>query len=114
MSRYQAIYALNCTILSTFPRIASWLLMACFALFLLTGCNSAAEESATQKTAKKPHATGLVSLTQKEIRSGAIVIEPAVRGKSKVHRDFPARVVPDHLTTAAITAVRSGRVVDIS
>src|SRR5215831_17340378 len=113
MSRYQAIYAWNCTMLSTFPRIASWLLMACFALFLLTGCNSAAEESATQKTAKKPHETGLVTLTQEEIRSGAIVIEPAVRGEFKVHRDFPATVVPDHRTTAEITALVRGRVVDV-
>jgi len=87
--------------------------MGCLALLMLAGCNSAAEESAAQKASKKPHETGLVTLTQDEIRSSAIVIEPVVRGEFKVHRDFPATVVPDHRTTAEITALVRGRVVDV-
>jgi len=87
--------------------------MGCLALLMLAGCNSAAEESAAQKASKKPNETGLVTLTQDEIRSSAIVIEPVVRGEFKVHRDFPATVVPDHRTTAEITALVRGRVVDV-
>ena len=98
---------------STSSRLVFSPVMACLALLLLTGCNSAAEESTTQKGSKKPHETGLVTLTQDEIRSGAIVIEPVVRGEFKVHRDFPATVVPDHRTTAEITALVRGRVVDV-
>ncbi|HKE62983.1 MAG TPA: efflux RND transporter periplasmic adaptor subunit [Nitrospira sp.] len=98
---------------STFSRIVSYPVMGCLALLMLAGCNSAAEESAAQKASKKPHETGLVTLTQDEIRSSAIVIEPVVRGEFKVHRDFPATVVPDHRTTAEITALVRGRVVDV-
>ena len=88
--------------------------MGCLALLMLTsGCNSAAEESAGQKASQKPRETGLVTLTQDEIRSGAIVIQPVVRGEFKVHRDFPATVVPDHRTTADITTLVRGRVVDV-
>ena len=97
--------------LFNFSRIASY--PACLALLMLTGCNSAAEESAAQKASQKPHETGLVTLTPDEIRSSAIVIQPAIRGEFKVHRDFPATVVPDHRTTAEITTLVRGRVVDV-
>ena len=113
MSRYFAIQSWNVTMVSTFSRIVSYPVMGCLALLMLAGCNSAAEESAAQKASKKPHETGLVTLTQDEIRSSAIVIEPVVRGEFKVHRDFPATVVPDHRTTAEITALVRGRVVDV-
>ena len=99
--------------LSTFSQIALYPAMASLALLMLAGCNSAAEESTAQKASKKPQETGLVTLTPDEIRSSAIVIEPVVRGEFKVHRDFPATVVPDHRTTAEITALVRGRVVDV-
>jgi cobalt-zinc-cadmium efflux system membrane fusion protein len=83
------------------------------AVLSVTGCNSAAEESSPQKPTGKPHETGLVTLTAEEIRSGAIVVQPAVRGEFKLHRDFPATVVPDHHATADITALVRGRVVDV-
>ena len=79
----------------------------------VAGCNSAAEESPAKKPAAKPHETGLVTLTAEEMRSGAIVVQPAVRGEFKFHRDFPATVVPDHHATADITALVRGRVVDV-
>jgi membrane fusion protein, heavy metal efflux system len=82
-------------------------------VLLLAGCNSAAQESPPQKAAGKPHETGLVTLTQEEIRSGAIVVQPAARGEFKLHRDFPATVVPDHHATAEITALVRGRVVEV-
>jgi cobalt-zinc-cadmium efflux system membrane fusion protein len=86
----------------------------CLALLLLAaGCNSAAEESPGQHSTRKPHETGIVTLTAEEIRSGAVVVEPAVRGEFKLHRDFPATVVPDHHATADITALVRGRVVDV-
>jgi len=89
-------------------------LISCMALLILTvGCNSAAEESAGEKTVGTPLETGIVMLTPEEIRSGDIVVRPAVRGEFKVHRDFPATVVPDHHTTADITALVRGRVVDV-
>ncbi len=77
------------------------------------GCNSAAEESPRRQTAHKPHETGIVTLTAEEIKSGAVMVEPAVRGKFQLHRDFPATVVPDHHATADITALVRGRVVDV-
>ena len=86
------------------------LVFAC--LLLTSGCNSA-QESAAQKPAPKPHETGIVTLTAEEMRSGAIVVQPAVRGEFKLHRDFPATVVPDHHATADITALVRGRVVDV-
>ena len=82
-------------------------------MLFTTGCNSAAEESAGQHSTRKPHETGIVTLTAEEIRSGAVVVEPAVRGEFKLHRDFPATVVPDHHATADITALVRGRVVDV-
>ncbi len=89
-------------------------LITCMALLTLTvGCNSAAEESAVETTVEKPFETGIVMLTPEEIRSGDIVVRPAVRGEFKMHRDFPATVVPDHHTTADITALVRGRVVDV-
>jgi membrane fusion protein, heavy metal efflux system len=84
-----------------------------FAILALAGCNSDAQESAASKPAGKPHETGLVTLTAEEMRSGAIVVEPAVRGEFKLHRDFPATVVPDHHATADITALVRGRVIDV-
>jgi membrane fusion protein, heavy metal efflux system len=98
----------NCSHFSLPPAMA-WLAL----LMLTSGCNSAAEESAGQKASQKPRETGLVTLTQDEIRSGAIVIQPVIRGEFKVHRDFPATVVPDHRTTADITTLVRGRVVDV-
>ena len=86
-------------------------LLAC--VLLIAGCNSAAQESSQEKASKKPHETGLVTLTTEEIKSGAIVVQPAVRGEFKLHRDFPATVVPDHHATADITALVRGRVVDV-
>jgi cobalt-zinc-cadmium efflux system membrane fusion protein len=83
------------------------------ALFVTAGCNSAAQESEAKKSDRKPHETGQVTLTQDEIRSGDIVVKPAARGEFKLHRDFPATVVPDHHTTADITALVRGRVVDV-
>ena len=83
------------------------------AALLMAGCNSAAQESPAQKPAGKPHETGIVTLTPEEVRSGAIVVQPAVRGEFKMHRDFPATVVPDHHATADITALVRGRVVDV-
>jgi len=89
-------------------------LISCMALLILSvGCNSAAEESAVEKTVGKPLETGIVILTPEEIRSGDIVVRPAIRGEFKVHRDFPATVVPDHRTTADITALVRGRVLDV-
>ena len=85
----------------------------CFMLILTLGCNSAAEDSLDKKTERKPHETGMVMLTPEEIRSGDIVVRPVVRGEFKVHRDFSATVVPDHHTTADITALVRGRVVDV-
>jgi cobalt-zinc-cadmium efflux system membrane fusion protein len=91
---------------------------ACFSpivfacLLVAAGCDSA-PESAAQKPAPKPHQTGIVTLTAEEVRSGAIVVQPAVRGEFKLHRDFPATVVPDHHATADITALVRGRVVDV-
>ena len=82
-------------------------------MLMAAGCNSAAQESPPQKPAAKPHETGLVTLTTEEMRSGAIVVQPAVRGEFKLHRDFPATVVPDHHATADITALVRGRVVDV-
>jgi membrane fusion protein, heavy metal efflux system len=89
----------------------SSLFLSC--VLMMTGCNSAAQESTGQKPAAKPHETGLVTLSAEEIRSGAIVVQPAVRGEFKLHRDFPATVVPDHHATADITALVRGRVVDV-
>jgi membrane fusion protein, heavy metal efflux system len=93
---------------------------SCFLVLLLAmlvsqvvGCNSAAEESPRRQTAHKPHETGIVTLTAEEIKSGAVMVEPAVRGKFQLHRDFPATVVPDHHATADITALVRGRVVDV-
>ncbi|HET8720847.1 MAG TPA: efflux RND transporter periplasmic adaptor subunit [Nitrospira sp.] len=88
-------------------------LLALAGLLCMMGCNSAAEESAPAKAEGKPHQTGLVTLTPEEIRSGAIVVEPVVRGEFKLHRDFPATVVPDHHATADITALVRGRVIDV-
>jgi cobalt-zinc-cadmium efflux system membrane fusion protein len=88
-------------------------LLAIAGILSMTGCNSAAQESTESKAAGKPHETGVVTLTPEEIRSGAIVVEPAVRGEFKLHRDFPATVVPDHHATAEITALVRGRVVDV-
>jgi cobalt-zinc-cadmium efflux system membrane fusion protein len=86
----------------------------CLLMVLFTiGCNSAAEESPGQHSTRKPHETGIVTLTADEIRSGAVVVEPAARGEFKLHRDFPATVVPDHHATADITALVRGRVVDV-
>ena len=86
------------------------LVFAC--ILLAAGCNSA-QESAAQKPAPKPHQTGIVTLTAEEVRSSAIVVQPAVRGEFQLHRDFPATVVPDHHATADITALVRGRVVDV-
>ena len=88
-------------------------LLAISGMLSMTGCNSAAQESPASKPAGKPHETGVVTLTPEEIRSGAIVVEPAVRGEFKLHRDFPATVVPDHHATAEITALVRGRVIDV-
>ena len=77
-------------------------------LIVTLGCNSAAEDSLDKKTERKPHETGMVVLTSEEIRSGDIVVRPVVRGEFKVHRDFSATVVPDHHTTADITALVRG------
>jgi cobalt-zinc-cadmium efflux system membrane fusion protein len=55
----------------------------------------------------------MVKLTPEEIRSGAVMVQPAVRGEFKLNRDFPATVVPDHHATADITALVRGRVVDV-
>ena len=41
------------------------------------------------------------------------MVEPAVRGEFKLHRDFPATVVPDSHATADITALVRGRVLDV-
>ena len=79
----------------------------------LLGCNSAAEESAGRKAERKSAQNGIVILTPEEIRSGAIHVQPVLRGEFKLHRDFPATVVPDHHTTAEITALVRGRVVDV-
>jgi cobalt-zinc-cadmium efflux system membrane fusion protein len=79
----------------------------------VVGCNSAAEESPRHHTPHKPHETGIVTLTADEIKSGAVMVQPAVRGEFKLHRDFPATVVPDHHATADITALVRGRVVDV-
>lgn len=87
--------------------------LALAGLLSVAGCNSAAQESAPAKSAGKPHETGLVTLTPEEIRSGAIVVEPVMRGEFKLHRDFPATVVPDHHATADITALVRGRVIDV-
>ena len=92
-------------------RTTHLLSLAC--LLLIAGCNSAAEESAQQKPVRKPHETGLVTMTPEEVRSGAIVVRPVTRGEFKLHRDFPATVVPDHHATADITALVRGRVVDV-
>ena len=86
-------------------------LLAC--VLLIAECNSAAQESSQEKASRKPHETGLVTLTTEEIKSGAIVVQPAVRGEFKLHRDFPATVVPDHHATADFTALVRGRVVDV-
>jgi membrane fusion protein, heavy metal efflux system len=40
-------------------------------------------------------------------------VQPAVRGDFSTYRDFPATVVPDHHSTADITALVRGRVVDV-
>src|SRR5262245_31562411 len=88
--------------------------MLCVGLVgLIAGCNSAAHESDEKKSERKAHETGLVTLTQDEIRSGDIVVKPATRGDYQLHRDFPATVVPDHRATAEITALVRGRVVDV-
>ena len=114
MSRYLRIQTLDFNMFQFHSRFALHAAMSCLALLILTsGCNSAAEESASQKTSQKPRETGLVTLTQDEIRSGAIVIQPVTRGEFKVHRDFPATVVPDHRTTADITTLVRGRVLDV-
>lgn len=52
-------------------------------------------------------------LTAEEIKTGDIVVQPAARGDFTTHRDFPATVVPDHHSTADITALVRGRVVDV-
>ena len=83
------------------------------AVLFTAGCNSAAQESPAAKPTGKPHETGIVTLTAEEIRSGAIVVEPATRGEFKLHRDFPATVVPDSHATADITALVRGRVLDV-
>lgn len=94
-------------------RTAGWLL----ALALLcanVGCNNgAAGESADKKPERAPSSQGIVRLTAEEIRTGDIVVRPAVRGDFTTHRDFPATVVPDHHATADITALVRGRVVDV-
>src|ERR1051325_1277804 len=89
----------------------SSLFLSC--VLMMTGCNSAAQESTGQKPAAKPHETGLVTLSAEEMRSGSIVVQPAMRGEFQLHRDFPATVVPDHHATADITALVRGRVVDV-
>src|SRR5689334_9363054 len=86
----------------TCPRSSAHLVLAC--LLVTAGCNSAAQESPPPKTAK-PHETGIVTLTAEEMRSGAVVVQPALRGEFKLHRDFPATVVPNHHATADITAL---------
>jgi cobalt-zinc-cadmium efflux system membrane fusion protein len=83
------------------------------ALLVTVGCNSAAQESEPNKSDRHPHEAGRVRLSQDEIRSGDIVVKSAVRGEFKLHRDFPATVVPDHHATADITALVRGRVVDV-
>jgi len=95
----------------TRPRSSAHVVLACF--LLAAGCNSAAQESPPQKAAKKAHQTGLVTLTAEEVRSGAIVVQPAVRGEFKLHRDFPATVAANLHATADITALVRGRVVDV-
>lgn len=95
----------------TSPVFSLPLLLA--AILSTAGCNSAAQESPPQKPTKKAHQTGLVTLTAEEVRSGAILVQPAVRGEFKLHRDFPATVAPNLHATADITALVRGRVVDV-
>ena len=91
--------------------------MTLFALVLLcfsVGCNNGAAGEAGDKKADRPtSAQGIVRLTAEEIKTGDIVVQPAVRGDFSTYRDFPATVVPDHHATADITALVRGRVVDV-
>lgn len=80
----------------------------------LGGCNNgAAEEANDKKPQRTKSSEGIVRLTADEIKTGDIVVHPAVRGDFSVYRDFPATVVPDHHATADITALVRGRVVDV-
>jgi len=87
-------------------RATSLLLLA-----LLTACNSAAEDAVDRKS--EPQQTGQVRLTQEEVERGEIVVHPVTLGEFRVHRDFPATVVPNHHATAQITALVRGRVIDV-
>jgi cobalt-zinc-cadmium efflux system membrane fusion protein len=90
------------------------LLMAVLALpALLSGCNNGAAGEAAEKQPRPTSAQGIVRLTADEIRTGDIVVKPVLRGDFTTHRDFPATVVPDHHSTADITALVRGRVVDV-
>jgi len=75
------------------------------------GCNSSAED-ATGRRPEPPQA-GQVKLTPEEVERGEIVVHPVTRGEFRVHRDFPATVVPNHHATAQITALVRGRVIDV-
>jgi cobalt-zinc-cadmium efflux system membrane fusion protein len=89
-------------------------LLALALLSLSLGCNNSTVGEAADKKPERPRsAGGIVRLTAEEIKTGDILVQPAARGDFTTHRDFPATVVPDHHSTADITALVRGRVVDV-
>ncbi|HEU4686122.1 MAG TPA: efflux RND transporter periplasmic adaptor subunit [Nitrospira sp.] len=94
------------------PGVWRAVLLGLALLALASGCNSSAEEGASRKPKSKTDARH-VTLTPEEVERGEIVVHPVSKGEFRVHRDFPATVVPNHHAMAQITALVRGRVIDV-
>jgi cobalt-zinc-cadmium efflux system membrane fusion protein len=84
-----------------------------FALLLLSGCNDDQPNGSDGSPRGVDRQAGIVRLSPEEIQSGEITVQPVTRTDFRIHRDFPATVVPNHHATAHITALVRGRVLDV-
>lgn len=89
---------------------SQWMVLA---LLLLAGCHDDQPDGADGPRPIVDRQAGIVRLTPEEIQSGEITVQPVTRNDFRIHRDFPATVVPNHHATAHITALVRGRVLDV-
>jgi len=84
-----------------------------FALLLLSGCDDDQSNGSDGSRHGVDRQAGIVHLSPDEIQSGEITVQSVTRNDFRIHRDFPATVVPNHHATAHITALVRGRVLDV-
>ena len=83
-------------------------------LLLMTGCDGKGPDQATgAAVGDKKAEPGVIRVTEDEMRSAGIRVEPVVRSDFRLTRDFSGTVVPNEHALADITALVRGRVVGV-